>query len=281
MIYSRMLYPDLSLITPSQNAGQNAQYAAAAAAAAASNASGGQGQQGTVVSVAAPISAPSYPGGPYHNALTAGGHQLKQEYGHAVIGGGGGGSARSDYYCHDCNINFDHANAFLEHVSHGHPEQNGASSTSNNIMEIGKMILRCPMCPATFHRRPALTEHMQTVHHQQPPPLPSPHHGHNQAGPGHHGPGSQGPPSTSSTPAPRATSATPFVPPGDGLFCPECKNPFANKYSLMKHLRSTRCRQESEATINRIINDQLTCNRCYKQFGSIQALGKHVEGKNM
>ena len=123
---------------------------------------------------------------------------------------------------------------------------------------------------------------MQTIHHQQPPPLPSPspHHGHQNTGQGHHssGPGSQGPPSTSSTPAPRANSATPFVPPGDGLFCPECKNPFANKYSLMKHLRSTRCRQESEATINRIINDQLTCSRCYKQFGSIQALGKHVEG---
>jgi hypothetical protein len=150
-------------------------------------------------------------------------------------------------------------------------------------MEIGKMILRCPICPATFHRRPALNEHMQTIHHQQPPPLPSPnpHHGH--AGQGHHGsgPGSQGPPSTSSTPAPRANSTTPFVPPGDGLFCPECKNPFANKYSLMKHLRSTRCRQESEATINRIINDQLTCGRCYKQFGSIQALHKHVEGKHL
>ena len=32
----------------------------------------------------------------------------------------------------------------------------------------------------------------------------------------------------------------PFVGTGEGLFCPECKNPFANKYSLMKHLRSTR-----------------------------------------
>ena len=193
-----------------------------------------------------------------------------------------GGGGRSDYYCHDCNINFDHANAFLEHVSHGHPEQNGAAAA--NIMEIGKMILRCPICPATFHRRPALNEHMQTIHHQQPPPLPSPntHQGHPGPGgqPHHVGTGSQGPPSTSSTPAPRANSATPFVPPGDGLFCPECKNPFANKYSLMKHLRSTRCRQESEATINKIINDQLTCNRCYKQFGSIQALNKHMEGKS-
>ena len=148
-----MLYPDLSLITSSQNAGQNAQYAAAAAAAAAANA-GNSGQGPPVVSVSgsiapAPIVAPSYPGGPYHTALTAGGHQLKQEYGHTIVGGGG--SSRSDYYCHDCNINFDHANAFLEHVSHGHPEQNGGAS---NIMEIGKMILRCPICPATFHRRP-------------------------------------------------------------------------------------------------------------------------------
>ena len=69
-----MLYPDLSLIT-SQNAGQNAQYAAAAAAVAAG------GQAGTVVSVSGsinnptPIVAPSYPGA-YHTALTAGGHQV-------------------------------------------------------------------------------------------------------------------------------------------------------------------------------------------------------------
>jgi hypothetical protein len=73
-----MLYPDLSLITTSQNAGQNAQYAAAAAAVAAGNQ-----QAGTVVSVSGsinptPIVAPSYPG-PYHTALTAGGHQVSFE----------------------------------------------------------------------------------------------------------------------------------------------------------------------------------------------------------
>jgi hypothetical protein len=72
-VFSRMLYPDLSLITTTQNAGQNAQYATAAA-----NAAGGQ--PGTVVSVSGainptPIVAPTYPA-PYHTALTAGGHQV-------------------------------------------------------------------------------------------------------------------------------------------------------------------------------------------------------------
>ena len=65
----------------------------------------------------------------------------------------------------------------------------------------------------------------------------------------------------------------------DGLFCSQCKKPFANKYSLMKHLRSTKCKLESEASINRVINDQLTCNKCKHQFGSVQALKKHVDGK--
>ena len=64
----------------------------------------------------------------------------------------------------------------------------------------------------------------------------------------------------------------------DGLYCNQCKNPFANKYSLMKHLRSTKCKLDSEASINRVINDQLTCNKCRHQFGSVQALKKHVEG---
>ena len=31
--------------------------------------------------------------------------------------------------------------------------------------------------------------------------------------------------------------------------------------------------------INKIINDQLTCGKCFKQFGSIQALKKHLEAK--
>ena len=64
----------------------------------------------------------------------------------------------------------------------------------------------------------------------------------------------------------------------DGLYCNQCRNPFANKYSLMKHLRSTKCKLDSEASINRVINDQLTCNKCRHQFGSVQALKKHVEG---
>ena len=45
----------------------------------------------------------------------------------------------------------------------------------------------------------------------------------------------------------------------------------------MKHLRSTKCKLESEASINRVINDQLTCNKCKRQFGSVQALKKHVD----
>ena len=31
--------------------------------------------------------------------------------------------------------------------------------------------------------------------------------------------------------------------------------------------------------INKIINDQLTCGKCFKQIGSIQALKKHLEAK--
>ena len=31
--------------------------------------------------------------------------------------------------------------------------------------------------------------------------------------------------------------------------------------------------------INKIINDQLTCGKCFKQFGSIQALKKHLDAR--
>ena len=48
------------------------------------------------------------------------------------------------------------------------------------------------------------------------------------------------PATTTGTIVPASGTPVPFVGTGDGLFCPECKNPFANKYSLMKHLRSTR-----------------------------------------
>ena len=65
----------------------------------------------------------------------------------------------------------------------------------------------------------------------------------------------------------------------DGLYCHQCKNPFANKYSLMKHLRSTKCKMEDESSINRVINDQLTCPKCKHQFGSVQAYNKHAEGR--
>ena len=70
---------------------------------------------------------------------------------------------------------------------------------------------------------------------------------------------------------------TPNTP--DGLYCNQCKNPFANKYSLMKHLRSTRCKLDDEASINRIINEQLSCVKCRHQFGSVHALNKHIEGQ--
>ena len=36
---------------------------------------------------------------------------------------------------------------------------------------------------------------------------------------------------------------------------------------------------DSEASINRVINDQLTCVKCRHQFGSVQALKKHIEGQ--
>ena len=48
------------------------------------------------------------------------------------------------------------------------------------------------------------------------------------------------PASSTGTIVPPSGTPVPFVGTGEGLFCPECKNPFANKYSLMKHLRSTR-----------------------------------------
>ena len=47
----------------------------------------------------------------------------------------------------------------------------------------------------------------------------------------------------------------------------------------MKHLRSTRCKIDDEASISRIINEQLTCAKCRHQFGSVQALNKHIEGQ--
>ena len=47
----------------------------------------------------------------------------------------------------------------------------------------------------------------------------------------------------------------------------------------MKHLRSTKCKLDDEASINRVINEQLTCAKCKHQFGSVQALNKHVQAQ--
>ena len=201
----------------------------------------------------------------------------------------------ADYYCHDCNITFGHANAFLEHISQGHPEQNTAlqlvpSTTAATVIqpqnlstqpmvEVGKMVLRCSYCTETFQRRQDLTDHIQAAHTTvtvQPHVMLASADGTAHLVPaGHTQPVLQPvqfqPQILDPVPAPLMGS-------GEGLFCPDCRNPFANKYSLMKHLRSTKCRHESEVEINKIINDQLTCGRCLKQFGSIQALKKHVEG---
>ena len=59
----------------------------------------------------------------------------------------------------------------------------------------------------------------------------------------------------------------------------EWGNPFANKYSLMKHLRSTKCKMEDETMITTMVNLQLTCGKCSHQFGSVNALTKHLEGQ--
>ena len=145
------------------------------------------------------------------------------------------------------------------------------------------MMHPCPICLGKFHRRRTLIKHIQTVHQQLPhlPSSSSSDQGHiMDAGSGHPDsrPASQDLTSNSSTHFEEANNSIPFMPIGTDLFCPECKNPFASKCGLMKHLRSTRCRQESQAIINQIINDQLTCSRCFTIFGSIPVLKKHVEG---
>ena len=39
------------------------------------------------------------------------------------------------------------------------------TAAAGNVMEIGKMVVvRCNFCPATFQRRQALAEHIQSVH---------------------------------------------------------------------------------------------------------------------
>ena len=44
-------------------------------------------------------------------------------------------------------------------------QQYGQPAAAGNVMEIGKMVVvRCNFCPATFQRRQALAEHIQSVH---------------------------------------------------------------------------------------------------------------------
>ena len=57
--------------------------------------------------------------------------QLKQEYGSSGPSNTATtGQARTDYYCHDCNMTFSNANDFLEHVQNGHDQHN--SNTVSN-----------------------------------------------------------------------------------------------------------------------------------------------------
>jgi len=260
----------------------------------------------------------------------------------------------ADYYCHDCDLIFSNANAFLEHISHGHQEpQNVLQVVSSDQVHLASQpqdlttttdqqqavvqhhhqgalvgkLLRCNICSALCHDKKSLVDHIQMAHAQTAPPtLPAvvsatappsvtmqPRMVITAAdGTTHLVPAPTAPaaaPQTLIQPVqihhhqevlqevgvPAAAAATmsaaavtsqqpqqpqlpaPLMGSGDSLFCPDCKNPFANKYSLMKHLRSTKCRHESEVVINKIINDQLTCGKCLRQFGSIQALKKHLE----
>jgi len=165
------------------------------------------------------------------------------------------------YKCSVCFAIFSDVQLFVEHVTHGHNQ--------TKVLADPESLLRCPSCPLSFDRTQYLKEHMENVHQSTPTfsiqaqPIIS----RDQITPV----------STVSQASESDVSAstTTLI---DGLFCNQCKNPFANKYSLMKHLRSTKCKLDSEASINRVINDQLTCNKCRHQFGSVQALKKHVEG---
>ena len=52
--------------------------------------------------------------------------QLKQEYA-GTSNTSTTGQARTDYYCHDCNMTFSNPNDFLEHVQNGHDQQNSSA----------------------------------------------------------------------------------------------------------------------------------------------------------
>lgn len=105
-------------------------------------------------------------------------------------------------------------------------------------------LLKCPSCPMFFDRTHLLKDHMASAHNSVPTYV---------------------------------VQSMPIEPQlNSGLRCTNCNNFYANKYSLRKHLRKTKCRMMSEMTINKVISEQLTCGKCKKQFGSILALNKHV-----
>ena len=151
-------------------------------------------------------------------------------------------SKSESYTCSTCSATFTEANLFVDHVTNGHKDDMDTE-------------LLCPQCPLSFDRTQDLKIHMQSVHHTIP-------NFSVQAQPIK--------PNLNLLNTPNATQS---------LFCPKCKNPFANKYSLMKHLRTTKCKLSDEASINRVINEQLTCPKCKHQFGSVQALNKHFDTK--
>ena len=167
------------------------------------------------------------------------------------------------YRCNTCNASFCDPNTFMDHMTHGH-----APMVQNTL-------LRCPSCPMSFDRTQTLKDHMTVVHNSVPTfsvhaqPL-RPNDQQNLA-----------PQMVSTSPNPEvvdihhSTSASG----PEGLYCTLCKNPFANKYSLMKHLRSTKCKMEDETMITTMVNLQLTCGKCSHQFGSVNALTKHLEGQ--
>jgi hypothetical protein len=61
--------------------------------------------------------------------------QLKQEYGSSGPINTTG-QARTDYYCHDCNMTFSNANDFLEHVQNGHDQQNSNTVRNRSVISL-------------------------------------------------------------------------------------------------------------------------------------------------
>ena len=59
--------------------------------------------------------------------------QLKQEYASSGASNTTGSQARTDYYCHDCNMTFSNANDFLEHVQNGHDQHHSTGVRINEM----------------------------------------------------------------------------------------------------------------------------------------------------